>query len=66
MGGNDEGFTGTIIKDMWAITMGGWKWGREVGSVGVMGRVGGKGRKLHLNNNNFFFKFLSLFNWMVL
>ena len=26
---------------------GGWKWGREVGRA----RVGGKGRKLYLNNN---------------
>ena len=29
----------------------GWKQGSEVGTTGVMGRGGGKGRKLYLNNN---------------
>ena len=28
-----------------------WKVGMEVGSAGMVGRGGGKGRKLYLNNN---------------
>ena len=36
-----EGFAGTIIKDTWTITEGGWKW--EVGGEGWgLGWVGGK------------------------
>ena len=30
---------------------GGWKQGKEVGRAGVVGRDGGKCRKLYLNNN---------------
>ena len=52
MGEKGEGFTGTTIKDTWTITGEvGWKQGREVGKVGVVGRGGGNGRKLYLNNN---------------
>ena len=51
MRGMGEGFTGTIIKDTWTITREGWKRGREVGRAGWWGGVGGKGRKLYLNNN---------------
>ena len=40
-----EGFAGTIIKDTWTIT-GGLET-REGGAEGL----GGKGRKLYLNNN---------------
>ena len=49
MGGKDEGFTGTIIKDIWTITVGvetGGRWGGQRCWAG-----GGKGRKLYLNNN---------------
>ena len=49
-GEKGEGFAGTTIKDTWKITRG-WKQGREVGKAGVVGRRGGKGRKLYLNNN---------------
>ena len=35
--GKGEGFAGTIIKDTWTITRGGWKQGREVGRAGVRG-----------------------------
>ena len=48
MGEKGEGFRATIIKDIWTITRGRWKQGREVGRAGV---VEGKGRKLYLNNN---------------
>ena len=51
MGEKGEGFTGTIIKDIWTITM-----GVETGEGGGEGwgggeGLGGKGRKLYLNNN---------------
>ena len=46
-----EGFTETIMKDIWTITRGGWKGGRKAGRSGVVGRVRRKGRKLYLNNN---------------
>ena len=50
MGENGEGFAGTIIKDTCTITRWGWK--REGGGrAAVVGRAGGKGRKLYLNNN---------------
>ena len=49
-GEKGKGFIGTIIKDIWTITRGGGN-GRQVGRAGVMGRGGGKGRKLYLNNN---------------
>ena len=39
MGEKGEGFTGTIIKDIWTITRGVWKQGRELGRAG---EVGGK------------------------
>ena len=47
MGEKGEGFTGTIIKDIWTITT-----GVEMGEGGRedRGGVGGKDRKLHLNN----------------
>ena len=45
MGGKGEGFTGTIIKDIWTITRRGWKRGREVGRAGVVGRGGGERQK---------------------
>ena len=51
-----EGFAGTIIKDRWTITRGGWKQGREVGRAGVMRRGGGKGGKLYLSNKKKFKK----------
>ena len=38
----EEGIAGTIIKDTWT-KLGGWGWGREVGSAGVGGREGEKG-----------------------
>ena len=38
-------FTGTIIKDTWTVTRGGWKQEREVGRVGVVGRGGEKSQK---------------------
>ena len=50
MGEKGEGFIGTMIKDIWRITRGGWKWGKKVGRVGVGGEEG-KGRKLYLNTN---------------
>ena len=51
MGGKGEGFTGTIIKDIWTITgRGGNEEGRW-GGLGWWGGVVGKGRKLYLNNN---------------
>ena len=49
-GEKDEGFAGTVIKDTWTTTRRGGN-GREVGRAGVVGRGGGKGRKLYLNNN---------------
>ena len=55
-GGKGEGLTGTIIKDIWTITRGGWKQEWGCGGLGWWGGVGGKGRKLHLNNNKNFFK----------
>ena len=45
MGEKGEGFTGTIIKDIWTITRRGWKRGREVGRAGVVGRGGGERQK---------------------
>ena len=51
MGEKGEGFTGIIIKDIWTITRWVWKQGKEVERTGVVGRGGGKGRKLYLNNN---------------
>ena len=37
-----EGFTRIIIKYIWTITMGWWKWWREMGRARVVGRGGGK------------------------
>ena len=45
-----EGFAGTMIKDTWTITRG-VETREGVGRAGVVGRGGGKGRKLYLNNN---------------
>ena len=50
MGEKGEGFTGTIIKDIWTKT-GEWKWGREVGRGGMV-RRGGEEAENYLNNNN--------------
>ena len=35
MGGKGEGFTGTIIEDIWTL-MGAWKCGREAGRTVVV------------------------------
>ena len=54
MRGKGEGFAGTIIKNTWTIRPGGWgveNRGGRWGGVGWGGGVGGKGRKLYLNNN---------------
>ena len=51
MGEMSEGFTGTIMKDIWTITRGGGNRGGRWGGLGWWGGVGGKGRKLYLNNN---------------
>ena len=45
MGGKGEGFTGTIIKDTWTTTRRVWKWRREAGRAGVVGRRWGKRQK---------------------
>ena len=45
MGEKGEGFTGTIIKDIWTIMWWEWKQGREVGRAGVVGMGGGKRQK---------------------
>ena len=39
--GRGETNAGTIIKDTWTTTKGGWKQEREVGRAGVVGRGGG-------------------------
>ena len=44
-----EEFTGTITKDTWTITRGGWKQGREVGLAGVV--VGGERQKTVLEQH---------------
>ena len=49
MGEKGEGFTGTTIKDTWTKTRQDGTWG---GIWGRLGRGGGKGRKLYLNNIN--------------
>ena len=51
MGEKGKGFTGTIVKDTWTITRGGGNRGGKWGRLGWWGGVGGKGRKLYLNNN---------------
>ena len=50
MGEKGEKFTGTIIKDIRTITRGGRNEGGRWEGVGLWGGVGGKGRKLYLNN----------------
>ena len=50
-----EEFTGTIIKNIWTITMGVGNRGGRWGGLGWWERVGGKGRKLYLNNNKQYF-----------
>ena len=52
MGEKGEGFAGTIIKDTWTITRerGGNSRGRWGGMM-WWGAMGGKGRKLYLNNS---------------
>ena len=42
--GKGEGFTGTIIKDIWMITWWGGN-GREIWRAGVMGKGGEKRQK---------------------
>ena len=49
MGGKGEGFTVTIIKDIWTSTSGGGNGEGRQGGLGWWGGVGGKGRKLYLN-----------------
>ena len=49
-GGKGEEFTGTIIKDTWTI-MGEGGNRRKVQKARGWAGVGGKGRKLYLNNN---------------
>ena len=44
-GEKGEGFVGTIMKDTWTITKGGWKQGREMESAGVLGWGGEKSQK---------------------
>ena len=51
MGEKGEGFTGTTIKDTWTITRGDGNRGGRWGGLGCGEGVGGKGRKLYLNNN---------------
>ena len=51
MGEKGEGFTGTIIKDIWTITRGDRNGGGRWGGLGWWGGVGKKDRKLYLNNN---------------
>ena len=41
----DEGFTGTVMKDIWTIIRGAWKEGRDMQRAGVVGRGGGKRQK---------------------
>ena len=48
-GGKGKGFAGTIIKDTWTIK-GGLETGGRWGGLGDWAGVGGKGRKLYLNN----------------
>ena len=52
IGEKSEGFARTIIKDTWTIT-GGWIKTGEGGGEGwgAWRGLGGKGRKLYLNNN---------------
>ena len=50
-GGNAEGFTGRIKKDLCTIISGERNGEREVGRAVLVGNGGGKGRKLYMNNN---------------
>ena len=43
-GEKGDGFTGTIIKDIWTITRG-VEMGRKLGRAGVVGRSRGKRQK---------------------
>ena len=45
VGEKGEGFAGTIIKDTWRVTRGGWKEGRLVGRGVVVRRGEGKRKK---------------------
>ena len=52
IGEKSEGFARTIIKDTWTITRGWIKTGEGGGEGwGAWRGLGGKGRKLYLNNN---------------
>ena len=51
MGRKGEGVSGTTIKDTWTKTRGSGIRGGRWGWLGSGGVVGGKGRKLYLNNN---------------
>ena len=71
MGENDEGFAGTIIKDIQTITRWGRNRGGRWGGLGRRGGIGGKGRQLHLNKNKkcFFFKkrmLITIWDWIFL
>ena len=57
MGEKGKGFTRTIIKDTWTITR--WGGGNKGGGwegLGCWAGVGGKSRKLYLNNHKKNFK----------
>ena len=45
-----KGCVGAIIKVTWTITREGGRNGREIGRAGSWAGVGGKSRKLYLNN----------------
>ena len=48
--GKGEGFTGTIIGHL-DNNKGGWKQVRQARRAEMVGRGGGKSRKLYVNNN---------------
>ena len=51
IGEKGEGFGRTTIKDTWTITRAGGNRGERWGGLGWWEGVGGKDRKLYLNNN---------------
>ena len=51
MGEKGEGFTGTVVNDTWTITRWSGNRGGRWGGPGWQEGIGGKGRKLYLNNN---------------
>ena len=56
MGGRDEGFSGTTMKDTWTKPRWGRIRGRTWGWLRLGGEVWRKGRILYLNNNRNFLK----------